>query len=572
MRISEEETYCYRLLYPEQYEIFDAEMGVKEIARIDLEDLKYIEDLFDINLLRYNFWIKKMIYDQADKQFCSREDVRSTFNEKSSKLHTDLFSSFRESKFNKILGINYPEENISDEICSNASICIALAKSEINEELSLLIGGNTREDEILRSIFFKAFQSQNNGKDFVLSSEEKKEFLRRLFWTRSQEFFWLEEDSEFEKFLIDIIEYGRVPGREKKVDEENKDERKIDKKKSHADNVKISKYLARFCYYMVKHKRYNPILHTVISCQKMNEDKVSRRRKGTWSSFGEEEKRKICKYYQVIDYFNGKKLTCDDKKGLENYYQFVFEYLRSIKNDSLGDSEKKLNWYLFEQVFGLEYIEAVTKQIIKLLDYYKIELEDIQWEVIGKILANIMNKFEPILRIKIASLILDWYFRTMFIMRADLNESIENWRVGREKNTELEMEEFYRKLQEIVIGKIQIFLNSCRLSIYSKEKKYFEKWTEAYNDCCKKGEGFASLLKDICSESEREKLDIDVIRFDNYTGMEEYEYNTEDEQMDINDMRAEYYLKSMEGKNCTIKQKLVSCIQEECWDYSIYKF
>lgn len=488
----------YRLLFPEQYDIVKYVKGKqlgKEMQLYDLDKIDpYIEgmikEVITKDMIKNNFAIKWSIFDHAcyDKKL-TRTEICNKHGKKSSKEVTDLLNLFMESKFCKILGFPPRVKRILKEITDNPKVCMALLRSEVPDCYKWEYN-NKLEGSCVQTISFKLFNSIENGEVFALSGVEKEMFLKMIFGEEfPSEDLFQEEKSKWKDFYFKILHSNSIfdlnKNKEHKAEDTKAEEAGSLVCNENSDEVIISEYLSRFCHNMVINKCNNPILHTKES-DKKGYYKNKKRREDTWEDLNEEEKDILCRCYIIRDYIK-KKSDINPENLLNGYYNFVIRYLKELANDLIEDHDKRLDLYLFEQVFGFSYINSIAKILQeKCKKYGVINLEIGPWEEMGVLLGRIMENFEPCMRNEIAEKIIDAFFYERFF-----NEGIRNYETYAGWGVEFQENEERNRMYFMAMDR---FLCDCR-SYISKEElsikietKIEKKWDkdvidlESYNE------------------------------------------------------------------------------------------
>lgn len=506
----------------------------------------------------------------------SPTEVLKNYGENSDGLKTQMKDLFLESRFSRILGLPNQTSKIFGEITNSPKLCNALLESEMlhapnPDKLLEIFNAETQQAIEARSFLFKVYKSLKKGYEFNPNPDEKYYFLRYLIGEnlRFDETF-MEDNKLWDDFLSEFSELSitmkrlmsetlkgepkELKGKSKEVKDNIKIKNSINVENvsnnidMYGEKIKIKEYLSGFCYYMIKIKNNNPIVHT----RRLKESgRIFRQeiRKGIWKCVNIEEEKALKNVCNIIDYIDYDKKEC----LVIQYYDFVIDYLR-INTDLQGRADKKyMNLYLFEQVFGFEYFNFIVDKIddnckkynLKIEEIkYNLEIGDIIWDILGEPLAFVMEMFEPILRYPIAEKIIDLYFGGLFWVN-------KYWKLIRYLNQckneySDRAEEISKALWEVYIIVIKSFLDDCRIYI---EKKEIE------------------LKKDCQEEIKWDKSGINFAHYDQLIG---FKQETINEVIDINSIKAREYLKKPENE---IKQEcssILNCIKKKCWDYNIY--
>lgn len=546
----------YRLFFQEQYEVLiDEQKRPKDIKPYREEIIKKI---LPDDILKKNLQIKKYFYNCAiNDRLLSPTDVVKRYKERSDGFVTQMKELFLESRFSKILGLKSQTNKILLEMVNNPKVCMALAKSEMLEKFQDFLGGE-EEAAGTRSLLFKAYKSLK--KEYVFDPEpyEQQCFLKHLFGKNFQIDGVSEEKDELYNECSDIFFSGYAIfnyKKELKKEKKQKEERNIKNNKNisssidmYEESVRISEYLSGFCYYMVKIKDTNPIIHTKQLTKKGYINRAEER-KEIWGSVEESEKQLLEETCRIIDYLRRNRKV--DKGG--RYYNFVINYLRKNKDIKETGQKKSIGLYLFEQVFGFEYINFVIEKIEEKFNYFEIPIDNRfgeKMEKLFKLLAIVMRDFEPILRNSIAEKIIDLYCGVLFLNSECYKTQNEcgEWKDKDEVGDEYRYETLSRFLED-VDRTVQSFLEDCRTYIENREIE----------------------LKDNCQKEIT--WDESNMDFKHYQQLLDFKDNKKDELRDINSITGAEYLKSYD---LVIREEylpwILAYVQYECWDYNIYGF
>lgn len=484
----------YKLLFPKQYRAFlnEGQPEVKDLSR----DRNWIESIITPDILKSNYCLKSKIYYHAKNDAkLSRKKVLFKYNpgHKSRRLITSMGNNIMESKFREILGVedivlSPIKMDFEKDILENPKICTALGMSEIyGDELSC--PDQSKERAEYEIFLLRAYSADKNDLLFKSAPWEKEAFCKKLFgdWHFDSELYGANSEwNDFQNFVVSYNGkdlWGKYLDRFKKNDAIDTIERNNHSKetKTNSPKYEISEYLARFFYDMIHTMRYNPIIHTWSISEPLSAKNISECRKNTWKKCGlnDEEIKKIRKVYTMVDYA---KRRIEHSYFRMSYIMFVKKYVHHLsglkdgipRNDDLNKIEK-CNLYFFEQVYGFSYINTVTELLMEKSEVYNIFLDTGQWEYLGRILVNIMEEFEPLIRNKLAEQVIDWYFM-LFTIQSKKPYLIESYSIN-DTGTIDAVEDLLEKIYYI-FGDM---MGNCRLYIENWEKDQIQK-----NSTCNK--------------------------------------------------------------------------------------